>query len=124
MIRNTVLCLDWFEGALDLLTDDQMVRLSDSLVTAHFKHFLFTKVACRITIWPRMGTLNDTPDHPPSDVLSTTEVAELLKIHKRTVARLAREGRIPAKKQGAKWQFTRTDLTKYVSAAMGTTINH
>ena len=73
---------------------------------------------------PRMSALNGTIDHPLSDVLTTTEAAELLKIHKRTVARFAREGQIPGKKQGAKWQFTRTDLKKYIAAAMGTTTHH
>lgn len=63
-----------------------------------------------------MNTPTDTTDCLPPEILNAAEVAEVLRIHKRTVARLAREGQISGKKLGAKWQFTRTDLEKYMSA--------
>jgi excisionase family DNA binding protein len=42
-----------------------------------------------------------------SDVLSTTEVAELLRIPRSTVYELARRGDLPARRVGRRWLFLR-----------------
>lgn len=51
------------------------------------------------------------PDH---DVLTLPEAAEFLRLHENTMLRLAKAKRIPAKKVGARWRFSRVALEKYI----------
>ena len=48
------------------------------------------------------------------DVLTPNEAAAYLKLNRRTLYRLAREGKIPATRIGAKWRFNRAALEQYV----------
>jgi excisionase family DNA binding protein len=50
-----------------------------------------------------------------SDVLSTTEVAELLGIPRSTVHELARRGDLPARRVGRRWLFLRDRLAAAVA---------
>ena len=55
----------------------------------------------------------EQPAHPPltrADVLSTSEVAELLGIPRSTVHHLARRGELPARRVGRRWLFLRDRL--------------
>lgn len=64
-----------------------------------------------------------TPRPPPADlppltrenVLSTSEVADLLGIPKSTVHRLARRGDLPARRVGRRWLFLRDRLAAAVA---------
>lgn len=47
--------------------------------------------------------------------LTTREAAEELRLQPLTVARLAREGRIPARKIGNEWRFSRKALEAWLS---------
>ena len=47
--------------------------------------------------------LEDRPDHPP--LLTPSQAAERLRLHPKTVVRMARDGRLPAVKVGAGWRF-------------------
>ena len=48
------------------------------------------------------------------DVLSVREVALYLKLNEQTVYRLAREGKLPARKIGRQWRFSRREIEALV----------
>jgi excisionase family DNA binding protein len=50
-----------------------------------------------------------------SDVLSTTEVAELLGIPQSTVHQLARRGALPARRVGRRWLFLRERIAAAIA---------
>jgi excisionase family DNA binding protein len=54
----------------------------------------------------------------PSQVMTSVEAAEYLKMHVKTVCRLAKEGKIPAKKVGSEWRFLRSVLDSWLSEAL------
>jgi excisionase family DNA binding protein len=54
-------------------------------------------------------------DKPISDILTVEEAAELLKIPRSSVYKLAQEGKIPAKKVGRHWRFHRPTLMRWIS---------
>jgi excisionase family DNA binding protein len=49
------------------------------------------------------------------EILTASEVAELLQIHPRTVYKLVKEGSIPGRKFGGGWRFSRSDILAMVS---------
>ncbi len=51
-------------------------------------------------------------------VMTSQEAAEYLKMHVKTVCRLAKEGKIPAKKVGSEWRFLRTVLDNWLAEAL------
>jgi excisionase family DNA binding protein len=51
-------------------------------------------------------------------VMTSIEAAEYLKMHVKTVCRLAKEGKIPAKKVGSEWRFLRSVLDRWLTEAM------
>lgn len=51
---------------------------------------------------------------PAMDVLNTKEAAELLRVTPRTVKQLAGSGKIPARKVGQGWRFSRAALLKHL----------
>nr|WP_233170272.1 helix-turn-helix domain-containing protein [Aquitalea sp. ASV15] len=46
------------------------------------------------------------------------EVAEYLKVSKRTVYRLAQSGELPAFKLGGIWRFRRSDLERWIAESV------
>lgn len=48
------------------------------------------------------------------NILDADEVAQLLRLHKRTVLRLANRGELPGFKIGDQWRFKRDDLEEYI----------
>jgi excisionase family DNA binding protein len=54
-------------------------------------------------------------DNPNSDILTVEEAADLLKIPRSSVYKLAQEGRIPAQKVGRHWRFYRPTLLKWIA---------
>lgn len=54
------------------------------------------------------------PDLPP--VLNTEEAAGYLRIHPRTLTRMARDGEIPGLQIGRHWRFRRGDLDAWVDS--------
>lgn len=57
----------------------------------------------------------DPPSLTRTDVLSTTEVAELLGIPRSTVHHLARRGDLPARRVGRRWLFLRDRLAAAIT---------
>ena len=53
-----------------------------------------------------------------NEVMTSVEAAEYLKMHVKTVCRLAKEGKIPAKKVGSEWRFLRKVLDGWLSMEM------
>jgi excisionase family DNA binding protein len=49
------------------------------------------------------------------EILTANEAAALLKVHKRTVYRLAEQGIIPGNSIGHRWRFNRTNILALVS---------
>ncbi|HMA77131.1 MAG TPA: helix-turn-helix domain-containing protein [Candidatus Krumholzibacteriaceae bacterium] len=49
------------------------------------------------------------------DVMTSVEAADYLKMHVKTVCRLAKERKIPAKKVGSEWRFLRSVLDKWLA---------
>lgn len=54
---------------------------------------------------------------PPKmkEILTASQVADLLQVHLRTVYKLVREGAIPGRKFGGAWRFSRAEILKMVS---------
>jgi excisionase family DNA binding protein len=48
------------------------------------------------------------------DILNAEQVGELLKVHPRTVKRLASEGELPGFKVGGQWRFRRAAIDEYI----------
>jgi excisionase family DNA binding protein len=51
------------------------------------------------------------------EILTISEVAELLKIAEKTVYGLAQRGEIPAFKVGGQWRFSRAALDSWIKAS-------
>ncbi len=51
-------------------------------------------------------------------VMTSVEAAEYLKMHVKTVCRLAKEGKIPAKKVGSEWRFLRPVLEEWLTETL------
>lgn len=45
-----------------------------------------------------------------NEVLTTNEVAELLRVHPKTIYHLARAGKIPGAQIGGKWRFLHDEI--------------
>lgn len=48
-------------------------------------------------------------------VMTSIEAAEYLKMHVKTVCRLAKERKIPAKKVGSEWRFLKSVLDRWLT---------
>jgi excisionase family DNA binding protein len=50
------------------------------------------------------------------EIMTPSEVADLLKIHLKTVYKLAEKGVIPGNRIGRSWRFSRSDVLELVSS--------
>ena len=50
-----------------------------------------------------------------TEVMTSVEAAEYLKMHVKTVCRLAKEKKIPAKKVGSEWRFLKSVLDRWLA---------
>ncbi|MFT5233863.1 MAG: excisionase family DNA binding protein [Candidatus Krumholzibacteriia bacterium] len=57
-------------------------------------------------------------DDHVGQVMTSVEAADYLKMHVKTVCRLAKDGKIPARKVGSEWRFLRTVLDAWLSEAL------
>lgn len=53
-------------------------------------------------------------ENTQSDILTVDEAAELLKIPRSSVYKLAQQGKIPSKKVGRHWRFHRQAIVNWV----------
>jgi excisionase family DNA binding protein len=49
-------------------------------------------------------------------ILTASQVAELLQVHLRTVYKLARKGLIPGRKFGGGWRFSKDEIMRMISS--------
>lgn len=61
------------------------------------------------------GAIYIGAEQDKNQVMTSLEAAEYLKMHVKTVCRLAKEGKIPAKKVGSEWRFLRKVLDGWLS---------
>jgi len=57
-------------------------------------------------------------DDQIGQVMTSVEAADYLKMHVKTVCRLAKEGKIPAKKVGSEWRFLRSVLDNWLAESL------
>ncbi len=50
------------------------------------------------------------------EILTASQVADLLQIHPRTVYKLVKQGTLPGRKFGGGWRFSKGDILLMVSA--------
>ena len=48
------------------------------------------------------------------EILTTGQVAKLLKIHRATVRKLAQRGEIPGWREGRSWRFSKSEVMKHL----------
>lgn len=58
---------------------------------------------------------HSSADNTTSQVMTSVEAAGYLKMHVKTVCRLAKDGKIPAKKVGSEWRFLRSVLDRWLA---------
>lgn len=58
-----------------------------------------------------MGKVDEFLD----EVMNTADVSEYLKLHPKTVARLAKRGKLPGAKMGGEWRFRRSVIDSVLS---------
>jgi excisionase family DNA binding protein len=56
-----------------------------------------------------------TQQRGDSEILTTDEAAQVLRISKRLLLRLVREGQLPGRKLGREWRFLRSDLRRAIT---------
>lgn len=61
------------------------------------------------------GNIYIGAEEAASEVMTSVEAADYLKMHVKTVCRLAKEGKIPAKKVGSEWRFLRGVLDRWLA---------
>lgn len=57
-------------------------------------------------------------ENTQSDILTVDEAAELLKIPRSSVYKLAQQGKIPGQKVGRHWRFHRITLLKWIAGEL------
>jgi len=63
---------------------------------------------------PTLGTYSFQPYDPP-EVLNAEQAAQLLQIDERVVTELAEAGKLPGRKLGAVWRFSRAALVAWLA---------
>jgi excisionase family DNA binding protein len=69
----------------------------------------------------RNGNGNEPPDESPID---SETAAAYLKIHPKTLERMARKGDVPATKYGRSWQFSKSLLREWLMARMNSNLKN
>ena len=62
-----------------------------------------------------VGKVRLLMEHQGTDILNVEEVADLLRIPRSSVYKLAQEGKIPAQKVGKHWRFHRRALLSWIA---------
>jgi excisionase family DNA binding protein len=58
-----------------------------------------------------MPETRSTPNPPTDEILTVREVADYLRLGESTIYRLAQEGKLPGRKIGGTWRFSRQAIT-------------
>ena len=57
------------------------------------------------------------------EILTASQVADLLQIHPRTVYKLVKQGALPGRKFGGGWRFSKSDILLMVSPQAKTNLS-
>jgi excisionase family DNA binding protein len=63
---------------------------------------------------PTLGTYSFQP-HDPPEVLNPAQAAELLQLEEKAVLELAEAGKVPGRKLGKEWRFSRSALVAWLA---------
>ena len=63
---------------------------------------------------PTLGTYSFQP-HDPPEVLNVVQAAELLQLETKLVLELAEAGKLPGRKLGTDWRFSRSALIAWLA---------
>jgi excisionase family DNA binding protein len=67
---------------------------------------------------------NRTQRIPPDELLTVNEVADELRVDRRTVYRYLRQGQLRGQKLGGRtWRISRSDLTTYLNSGITTSFD-
>lgn len=58
--------------------------------------------------------MNKSTTSTKQDLYTTQEITELLRVHRVTAERMARDGELPARKVGGKWLFNGKAVREYL----------
>jgi excisionase family DNA binding protein len=64
---------------------------------------------------PKTASLFPQTQQPPGPIWNSCEAAQYLRIHPRTLTRMARRGEIPSIQIGRLWRFRRLDLDDWLT---------
>ena len=57
------------------------------------------------------------------EILTASQVANLLQLHPRTVYKLVKQGHLPGRKFGGGWRFNKSEIIGLISVPYGTAAN-
>ena len=57
------------------------------------------------------------------EILTASQVANLLQLHPRTVYKLVKQGHLPGRKFGGGWRFKKSEIIGLISVPNGTAAN-
>lgn len=63
---------------------------------------------------PTLGAYSFQP-HDPPEVLNAQQVADLLQLEKKVVLEMAEAGKLPGRKLGTEWRFSRTAIIAWLA---------
>ena len=63
-----------------------------------------------------LGAVADQRLHELPDILDLRDVADLLRVHQKTVRLMAIEGKIPAFRAGRLWRFKKSKIEEWLNA--------
>lgn len=66
--------------------------------------------------WQVLPTTAGASPPMTDEILTLSEVAQMLKVAEKTVYTMAQKGDLPAFKVGGQWRFRRTDLNAWIDA--------
>lgn len=69
-----------------------------------------------------MDNTTNPPETQPPEVLDLEQASRHLRIHAGSLRRIASEGRIPARKVGREWRFSRLALQAWLACSEGTAL--
>ncbi len=66
---------------------------------------------------PTMGAYSFQPHEPAElpEVLTVSQVAEMLQVDEKTIVELVKAGELPCRKLGSMWRFSRTAIIKWLA---------
>jgi excisionase family DNA binding protein len=67
-------------------------------------------------IWCNQESPSNQEVNTVEQILTASQVAELLQVHLRTIYKLARRGLIPGRKFGGGWRFSKEEILKMISS--------